>query len=101
MQALGAVMENINDFQTTLASLLIQLGKNHLTIKNFDPRYFNAFEEAILEIWSEDLGTKFTDECREAWINVLKFIQNQLKKGYNIALQETVEKQTQNIVHRK
>ena len=88
MQAVGAVVDNIDDYHETLSPLLNDLGRRHVSFKGFKPGYFNEFEEAILHVFAEDLGVKFTAQAREAWKNVFQFIMWELKRGYTQCLRD-------------
>lgn len=88
MQAVGAVVDNIDNYQAKLAPLLNNLGRRHVYFKGFKPGYFNDFEEAILQVFAEDLGTKFTPLTKEAWRLVFKFILMELKRGFTECLRE-------------
>ena len=86
MQALGAVMDNVDNYEEALSPLLLELGHNHYThFQQLNADYFNAFEEAILFVFKEDLGIKFSPEVKEAWEKVLTFIMQELQKGYMLA----------------
>ncbi len=87
MQAVGAVVDNIDTLDQSLAPLLIDLGKQHIHFKGFKPDYFNAFEHAMLSVWSEELGNKFDHTAREAWNKIFKFILMKLKEGFAIAIE--------------
>ncbi|ELU04433.1 hypothetical protein CAPTEDRAFT_110047 [Capitella teleta] len=91
MQAVGAVVDNIDDFEQSLAPLLNGLGRKHIDFHGFTPTHFNAFQDAMLAVWSEDLGGKLTPEGRDAWIKVFGFIMRELKKGYSQAEGERVK----------
>ncbi len=88
MQAVGAVIDNIDSYAETLAPLLLGLGRQHIHFKGFEPTYWKTFEVAILEVWSEELESKFTVDAREAWHMVFKFILLKLNEGYEEALEE-------------
>lgn len=88
MQAVGAVVDNIDNYQNALAPLLNNLGRRHVYFKGFKPEYFNGFEEAILQVFAEDLGTKFTQQAKEAWRLVFKFILMELKRGFTECLRD-------------
>lgn len=88
MQAVGAVVDNIDSCDEALSPLLIGLGKHHVLFTGFKPDYFNSFETAMRTVWAEDLGSKFTPQTEIAWTKVFKFILRKLKEGYLIALDE-------------
>ena len=88
MQAVGAVIENIDNCDETLTPLLLGLGRQHVHYKGFQPDYWNSFEIAMMEVWKEDLGSKFKSENQDAWHIIFKFILDKLNQGYEIALKE-------------
>ena len=82
MQAVGAVVDNINDPETALSPVLIGLGKNHTSFEGFKPEYFGAFTEAMQYVWRTELKVKYTPEVAETWDMVFIFIMQTLKEGY-------------------
>lgn len=91
MQAVGAAVDNIDDWDASLSPLLIGLGKQHITFTGFKPEYFDAFTEAMMYVWEQTLGTKFNDITRDSWRTVFEFIMSTLKEGYEIAINEHPE----------
>ena len=90
MQAVGAVVDNIDNYEKALSPLLNGLGRQHIHYAGFKPAYFDAFEESIMYIWAEDLGRKFDEESNEAWHHVFQFIMNELKTGFHGACQNII-----------
>lgn len=88
MQAVGAVIDNIDNYEEALAPLLLGLGRQHIHFKGFQPDYWNSFESAILHVWREELASKFNTDAREAWHKVFQFILTKLNEGYQQALDE-------------
>ena len=88
MQAVGAAVDNIDNLDGALAPLLIGLGKQHIHFRGFKPDYWDAFREAILFVWEMDLGDKFNEQTRDAWVAVFGFIMVKLKEGYKKAKDE-------------
>ena len=82
MNAVGAVVDNLDNLDEALAPLLIGLGENHVTFDGFKPEYFNFFAQAMHLVWKEDLKSKYTTEAEEAWKAVFAFIMDNLKLGY-------------------
>nr|QQO51931.1 globin gb_IVA [Platynereis dumerilii] len=83
MQAVGAVIDNVDDLDNTIYPVLTNLGKRHVTFEDFEGHFFDAFEQAMLLVWSEELGTKFEERVRDAWQLVFKYIIRTLKAGYD------------------
>ena len=88
MQAVGAVIDNIDNYEQALSPLLNSLGRQHIHYRGFKYNYFDEFEEAMIHVWSEDLGAKFTPEARDTWHQVFGFIMEELKMGYQDALRD-------------
>ncbi|KAI0232717.1 hypothetical protein LSAT2_016973, partial [Lamellibrachia satsuma] len=82
MQAVDAVVENIDDPDGVMGPFLVGLGRQHVTFGGFKPEYFDAFEEAMTTVWAEELGDKFDVMARQAWKVVFQFIMHKLRKGY-------------------
>lgn len=81
MQAVGAVVDNIDNPAEALSPLLIELGQKHAHYSGFMPDYFNYYEDAMLEEWSEQLGNRLDDDAKEAWRKVFRFILLKLREG--------------------
>lgn len=88
MQAVGIVVDNIDNYQAALAPHLNNLGRRHVYFRGFKPGYFNDFEEAILQVFADDLGRKFTPLTKEAWRLVFRFILMELKRGFTECLRD-------------
>ena len=82
MQAIGAVVENIDDVDNAMSSALIFLGKQHVTFTGMDQVYFDEFTSVISNVWREKLGPSYTTESAKAWRHVFVYIMGKLKKGY-------------------
>ena len=82
MNAVGAVVDNMDNLEESLAPLLIGLGENHVKFEGFKPEYFNSFSQAMNIVWKEDLGKRYTTEAEEAWKVVFAFIMDNLKVGF-------------------
>ncbi|XP_052809362.1 cytoglobin-2-like [Mya arenaria] len=88
MQAVGAAVDNINDLDQAMAPLLFGLGTQHIHYSGFKPEYFDIFIVAILEVFAEELGSKYTEGVATAWRRVVEFIISKLKEGYVHALEK-------------
>ncbi|XP_069129216.1 neuroglobin-like [Argopecten irradians] len=89
MQAVGAAVDNIDDIEATLKPLLIGLGRNHIKFTGFKNEYFNAFTEAMMYTWHEELRETFTGETSQAWATIFEFIMGNLKEGHAEALADS------------
>ena len=89
MQAVGAVVDNLDDPDTALSPLLLDLGRNHVSFEGFEPAYWDVFREALTHVWKEQLRHRFTPEANEAWQSVFMFIQYKLKEGYASSVPHT------------
>ena len=88
MQAVGAVVDNIDSLDEALSPLLLGLGKHHVLFPGFEPVYFNSFQTGMRQVWAEDLGSKFNAHAQQAWDKVFEFIMHKLKEGYLAGLHE-------------
>ncbi|XP_071115047.1 hemoglobin subunit mu-like [Haliotis cracherodii] len=88
MQAVGAVVDNIDDLDRSLSPLLIGLGRQHIHYNGFIPENFDAFTESMTLTWSEELKGRFTEEVKDAWEAVFDFIMMKLKVGFAQARDE-------------
>lgn len=55
MQAVGAVVDNLDNLEEALAPLLIGLGRNHINFMGFRSEYFEAFTHAMVHVWKGQL----------------------------------------------
>lgn len=85
MQAIGAVVENIDDVENAMSNALIFLGKQHVSFTGVDQIYFDEFTNVISNVWKERLGPSYTLESEDAWRHVFRYIMGKLKKGYYLA----------------
>ena len=85
MQAIGSVVENIDDVENAMSNALIFLGKQHVMFTGVDQIYFDEFTAVISKVWKEKLGPTFTPESAKAWRHVFMYIMEKLKKGYRLA----------------
>lgn len=83
MQAVGAMVDNMDDLDNTMYPVLINLGKRHVLFEDFEGNFFDAFEQGMLLVWSDELGTRFDEKVRDAWQMVFSYIIRTLKAGYD------------------
>lgn len=88
MQAVGATIENIDDLENKMSDALLTLGKQHVNFTGFKPIYIQTFYNAILKVWQESLGIRYTTESANAWSRLLRYVMEKLEKGYHIAVKE-------------
>jgi hemoglobin-like flavoprotein len=86
MQAVGAAVDNVNDLDTAMTSLLFGLGQQHIHYTGFNVQYFDLFITAMLVVFEKELNIKFTQEVANSWRLVLEFMISKLKEGYNDAI---------------
>ena len=89
MQAVGAVVDNIDDLDKTMSGALIFLGKQHVTFGGIKPVYFDDFYYAITKVWKDLLGKRYTTENAKAWGHVFAYIMEMLKRGFNLECKDT------------
>ena len=88
MQAVGAVVDNIDNLDKTMSSALMFLGKQHTTFPGVKAYYFDDFYYAITKVWKDLLGKRYTTENAKAWGHVFSYIMEMLKKGFNLKLND-------------
>ena len=88
MQAVGAVVDNLDNLDKTMSSALIFLGKQHMTFPGIKAYYFDDFYYAITKVWKDLLGKRYTAETEKAWGHVFSYIMEMLKKGFNSKLSD-------------
>ena len=93
MQAIGAVMDNIEDPERTLNEILLSMGRQHCYYKGFKVSYFDAFVEAFVYTWELILGNKFSGDTRNAWLVVFNFIKNKMALGYQLEKARIAQKE--------
>ena len=85
MQAVGAVVDNLDDLDTVMSNPLIFLGKQHAAYTGLKRIYFDEFYHVISKVWKEVLGLRYTIESEKSWSHVFMYITSKLKKGYRLA----------------
>ena len=85
MQAVGASVDNIDKLDQVMGPLLINLGAKHIHFPGFKIKYFDVFVVAILDVFADELGSKFNEKVYDVWRHVFEFIISKLKEGYTTA----------------
>ncbi|XP_006823444.1 neuroglobin-like [Saccoglossus kowalevskii] len=102
MQSVGAAVDNLDNLETSLAPLLMNLGKSHNHFSGFELNYFDSFTGAMLHVWELELQDRFTPEVMEAWKLVFDYMMGKMKDGYitrrDEKLNETNEQKNKIIV---
>ncbi|XP_070567773.1 neuroglobin-1-like [Ptychodera flava] len=88
MQSVGAAVDNLDSLETSLAPLLLKLGRSHTNFSGFKPDYFDIFTRAMLDVWEQELKDRFTSEVKESWLTVFEFMMGKMKEGYMQAYTE-------------
>ena len=88
MQAINAMVENIDDLESSMTDSLLVLGKQHINFMGFKSEYFETFHDAISNVWRKVLGARYSPACAEAWRHIILFIMDTLKRGHYLALIE-------------
>ena len=85
MQAVGAVVDNIDNLENAMGNALLFLGKQHVTFMGIKSVYFDDFYVVISKVWKDVLGRRYTPESEKAWSQVFSYIMEKLKKGFESA----------------
>ncbi|XP_077977153.1 neuroglobin-1-like [Glandiceps talaboti] len=97
MQSVGAAVDNVDSLDTSLAPLLLNLGKSHINFRGFKSDYFDIFTTAMLHVWEQELQDRFTPEVKEAWNMVFDYMMSKMKDGFTLAFNEKMnEKNLEN-----
>jgi len=81
MQVLGASVDNIGELDDIMGPMLLDLGSQHYHYPGFKMHYFDVFIIAILDVFAEELGSKYNEKVYNAWRHVVDFIIMKLKEG--------------------
>ena len=96
MQVLGASVDNIDQLESAMGQVLLDLGKQHYSFEGFIHKYWNLFPEAVLYVWKQELREKFPSCVQKAWSILLLLIISKLKEGYHHGcIEDTTMKLTQ------
>ena len=82
MQAVGAAVDNISDWEGSLSPFLVELGKQHARTTGFESKFFATFADIMIEVWRQELGRKLTPEVEKAWRIIFTFLVEKLHHGY-------------------
>ncbi|PVD28406.1 hypothetical protein C0Q70_10993 [Pomacea canaliculata] len=83
MQAVGAVIDNLQTPNDKLSALLSDIGERHSHLHSFHHEYFRAFREAFLTTLEHSLGKdRFKGELRAAWDSVIGFMTREMNHGH-------------------
>ena len=97
MQVLGAVVDNIDELQTTMGPVLLELGKLHYTFDGFLQKYWNVFPDAVLFVWNKQIKD-FNPDAVKAWSAVLDMVISMLKEGYHQAIIDDTTKKLEELI---
>ena len=82
IQTIGATVEGLDNPNMNIASLLRNLGRQHLKYPDTDHVYFKYFVEAMMCTLQDVLKAKFTSDVQTAWLYILEFIVLNLAEGF-------------------
>ena len=101
MDAMRAAVEHLcgagaheEPLDRLLAPVFINLGKHHVHFTGLDDSYFAVFSGAMMYVWRETLGDRFTGEVRAAWSRLFDFILQHLEFGYHLAVEDRRDEDT-------
>lgn len=92
MEALQVAVQHLDELDTVVSPVFINLGKRHIYFKDINADYFNVFSGAILYTWRQALGERFNAEVRSAWSRLFDFIIQHLRFGYELELGDNESK---------
>ena len=93
MQTIGAAVDNLDDMENNVFSVLHDLGRQHFYNNKFVEKMWNPFPEAVLYAWKRELRDSFTPAVSSAWTPLLLLIVCKLKDGYQQAcVEDTLKK---------
>ncbi|ELT92307.1 hypothetical protein CAPTEDRAFT_198978 [Capitella teleta] len=82
MKSVEFTMQNLDALDVIVNPTLVSIGNKHVHIKGFHPDYLDTFQTALIDIWDEDLGKKFSKETKEAWIKIFALITRKVFEGF-------------------
>jgi hemoglobin-like flavoprotein len=82
MEAIGAVVDNLDDLDAKLTPMLLALGEQHSKTRGFGIQFFEVFTQCLILVWEERLGDQFTPDVRAAWEKLFVFMLMTLREGY-------------------
>nr|KAG5693491.1 hypothetical protein BaRGS_006481 [Batillaria attramentaria] len=84
MQAVGAVIDNVDSTDGQLQRLLLSIGGQHKYLDSFEKRYFTAFTLSLKRVCLSVCVSvcRFHGELRLAWKQVIKFMLTEIRTGY-------------------
>lgn len=88
MEAVQVAVQHLDELDTVVSPVFINLGKRHVYFKDINADYFNVFSGAILYTWRQALGDRFSAEVRSAWSRLFDFIIQHLRFGYELELDD-------------
>jgi len=82
-KVIAAVVEVVDDLSSENSPALTELGRKHVTMEGFMGNYFHVFTQAVMSVWTQELGESCTPVVAEAWRTLFEYIIKQLEDGYN------------------
>jgi len=88
MEAMQVAVQHLDELDTVVSPIFINLGKRHIYFEGINADYFNVFSGAILYTWRQVLGERFSAEVRSAWSRLFDFVIQHLRFGYELELND-------------
>jgi len=82
VRAVRSVVDNLDSLEVIAVPNLDLLGRKHRAIHGFQTDYLRTFEQAMEDVWSEELGRKFDKSACLVWRKIFKLITSRVLYGY-------------------
>lgn len=82
MRSVAMTIANLDDLDVIVSPNLIELGRKHRKVKGFRTEHLEAFEKAMIEVWSRQLVDGFTETSAGAWQKLFRMITERVREGY-------------------
>jgi len=81
---IAAVVEVVDDLSSENSPALTELGRKHVTkIEGFMGNYLPVVTQAVMSVWTQELGESCTPVVANAWRTLFEYIIKHLEDGYN------------------
>ncbi|KAK7108705.1 uncharacterized protein [Littorina saxatilis] len=82
IQAVNAVLENLDRLDETVAYMFKQIGEKHAGIPKFHISYFGLLPDVWDYVWEEHLKERYSQHMQTSWDRIFQYIVDRLAEGY-------------------
>ena len=91
IQKLQTVIDNIDNLDTNIVPLLLEICQIHRGLEGFQKAYWESCREAVLLTWKDQLQEKFTAQKYKSWSALVVVMISTMNMGYDMETTDTMQ----------